>query len=76
MDVSSLGFYLLTVDLVNPTVFVLQIAVELAQASPGGQQVAALMSSGYERIHQMMAQVSASSVSGTLLRPTPCLPAS
>lgn len=34
-----------------------QIAVELAQESPGGQQVAALMSSGYERIHQMMAQV-------------------
>jgi hypothetical protein len=31
--------------------------VELAQATPGGQQVAALMSSGYERIHQMMVQV-------------------
>jgi hypothetical protein len=40
-----------------PANLLLQIAVELAQATPGGQQVAALMSSGYERIHQMMAQV-------------------
>lgn len=34
-----------------------QIAVDLAQASPGGQ-VACLWSSGYARIHQMMAQAS------------------
>jgi hypothetical protein len=46
--------------------------VDLAQASPGGQQVAALMSSGYERIHQMMAQVSGVSCSLLLLALFPC----
>jgi hypothetical protein len=44
-----------------------QIAVGLAQASPGGKQVATLLSSGYERTHDMLAQVGAQRVSSCVV---------